>query len=380
MEVSFVTNFCPHYRVRTFETLAQYYDVDYYFYSVGDEWYWQQKHQVHQGSFRFKYLPGFKFGQTRISYTLPWQLWSTHYDVYIKCINGKFALPVTYIVTRLKRKPFILWTGIWSQVDTSFHKLFFPITRFLYRHADAVVVYGEHVKQYLMGEGVPAEKIFLANHAVDNQVYSRSVAESELTELREQLQVNKQQKVILYLGRLEEVKGLNYLIEAFSLLPNREDSVLILAGAGSDERKLKELVDSMGISSHVRFAGYTPVEQTVFYYALATVFVLPSVTVPAGKETWGLVVNEAMNQGTPVITTDAVGAAAGGLVQDGVNGFVVPERDSAALAQALQKILSDPTLREKMSQHARTIIAEWDNEQMVMGFRQAIDYVTGNHR
>jgi glycosyltransferase involved in cell wall biosynthesis len=93
-----------------------------------------------------------------------------------------------------------------------------------------------------------------------------------------------------------------------------------------------------------------------------------------GKEPWGLVVNEVMNQGVPVVATAAVGAAAGGLVQSGVNGVVVPERDSAALAQAMERILTDAKLREEMSQNARRIIAEWNNERMVQGFQQAIAY------
>jgi hypothetical protein len=95
---------------------------------------------------------------------------------------------------------------------------------------------------------------------------------------------------------------------------------------------------------------------------------------PTGKEPWGLVVNEAMNQGLPVIATDAVGAAAGGLVQSGVNGFVVPERDSRALAKAMERILTDVNLRADMSQNARRIIAGCDNERMINGFQQAIEY------
>ena len=95
---------------------------------------------------------------------------------------------------------------------------------------------------------------------------------------------------------------------------------------------------------------------------------------PTGKETWGLVVNEAMNQGVPVVATDAVGAAAGGLVQSGVNGFIVPERDSTALGEAIGYILNDDVLRAKMSRNARRIIAGWDNERMVNGFQRAIQY------
>jgi len=87
-------------------------------------------------------------------------------------------------------------------------------------------------------------------------------------------------------------------------------------------------------------------------------------------------VNEAMNQGVPVIATEAVGAAAGGLVQNGVNGWVVPERDSLALARALRRTLRDPVLRAALSRGARRTIAGWDNERMVQGFRAAIAAVT----
>lgn len=372
--LAFVTNICPHYRINTFKTLACYCDVDYYFFSAGDEWYWQQQHGVQTGDFHCEYLPGYRLGRTRITPALPWKLWRGNYDVYIKCINGRFALPVTYLVARLKRKPFILWTGIWMRLQTPAHRLFFPLTRYIYRHSDAIVVYGEHVKRYLVSEGVSSQRIFVAAHAMDNDAYNRVVLEEEIDALRRELGIAPEHKVVLYLGRLERVKGLPYLLEAFSLL-QRDDAVLVVAGTGSRRSHLEHLAQEKGIIDRVRFAGYIPSEKTVLYYALAWVYVLPSVTTPVFKEPWGLVVNEAFNQGVPVIATDAVGAAAGGLVQDGVNGFVVPEGDSAVLAQALRRILDDPDLRERMGRNARQIIADWDNERMVLGFRQAVEYV-----
>jgi len=374
LKVAFVTNICAHYRVKTFETLARYYDVDYYFFSAGDEWYWQSHHGVRAGNFRYQYLPGFRLGRTRVTPALPWKLWRGNYDVYIKCINGRFALPITCLVARLKRRPFILWTGIWMRLQTPAHRLLFPLTRYVYRHADAVVAYGEHVKRYLMGEGVSAGRIFVAAHAVDNDAYNRQVSEEEKAALRGELRIEPGQNVVLYLGRLEEVKGLPYLLEAFASL-QRDDTVLVLAGTGSEQVRLEQLAREKGVTERVRFPGYIPPERAVLYYALAWVCVLPSITTPVSKETWGLVVNEAFNQGVPVIATDAVGAAAGGLVQDGINGFVVPERDSVALAQALQRILDNPDLRGRFSRNASENIANWDNERMVLGFRQAIEYV-----
>jgi glycosyltransferase involved in cell wall biosynthesis len=375
---AFVTNYCPHYREKTFEVLARDADVDYYFYSDGGEWYWQKEHSVRSGRFKHVYLPGFRLGRTRFAPTLPWKLWRGGYDAYIKCINGRFALPATYLVARLRRRPFILWTGIWTRIQTAPHRIFFWLTRYIYRHADAIVVYGEHVKRYLMLEGVPEERIFVAPHAVDNEQYNYAVAESERAVLRARLNIGDDQKVVLYLGRLEDGKGLSYLVEAFASLPH-DDTVLLLVGTGSERPRLEQLIRSHGLEDRVRFAGYVPAEQTVPYYAIAWVLVLPSVTTPTFKEPWGLVVNEAMNQGVPVIATNAVGAAAGALVRHGVNGLVVPERDSAALARAIQEILGDPERRERMAERARTIIAGWDNERMVSGFRQAIESVLAFH-
>ena len=378
-KVAFVTHFCPHYRVRTFERLAQLYDVEYFFYSPGNEWYGQGIHGVRRGDFRHTYLRGFQLTRrTRVVPSLVFRLWGKDYAAFVKCINGRFALPATYIIARLRGIPFVLWTGVWTTIQTPFHRLAFPLTRWIYRHADAIAVYGEHVRHYLVEQGVQREKIFVAAHAVDNALYSNAPAPIEKARLMAELSLEGK-KVVLYLGRLEEIKGLDYLLKAFARL-SLDDAVLVLAGDGSLYKNLEASARELDILSNTRFVGYVSPEDARLYYAIANVFVLPSITMPSGKETWGLVVNEAMNQGLPVIATGAVGAAAGGLVQSGVNGFVVPERDSVALAQAIERVLTDSSLREEMAQNARRIIAGWDNEQMVKGFKQAIDYALHQRR
>jgi glycosyltransferase involved in cell wall biosynthesis len=102
--------------------------------------------------------------------------------------------------------------------------------------------------------------------------------------------------------------------------------------------------------------------------------VLPSITTRTFKEPWGLVVNEAFNQGVPVIATDAVGAAAGGLVQHGKTGLIVQERDASALSEALTTLLVNEKLRMEMSAETRKVVAKWSNHEMVDGFARAIDY------
>jgi glycosyltransferase involved in cell wall biosynthesis len=376
MRVVFVTNICPHYRVRTFETLSAYCSVHYYFFSAGKEWYWQRQHGTRIGNFKYEYLRGVRIGGTRITPTLVWKLLTEPCDAFIKCINGRFALPVTYFIARLRNKPFVLWTGVWMTLQTPFHRLVFPLTRHIYRNADAIVTYGQHVKGYLVSQGVAEHKIFVAAHAVDNAQYSGVVAETQVVQLRHRLGISQGQRVVLYLGRLEPSKGLTYLLEAFQTLVS-DDAVLLFAGDGTDRERLRGWATELGMGDRIRFSNYVPTDETPAYYALAYVLVLPSITTNNFKEPWGLVVNEAMNQGCPVIASDAVGAAAGGLVQDGINGIVVPERDSHTLRSALQRLFDQPDLRERMSDNSRMIVSQWDNERMVLGFRRALDFVAG---
>ncbi len=376
IRVAFVTNFCTHYTAGLFERLAALLDVDYYFYSPGNEWYWSQHLGTASGRFSFRRLAGFSLGHTRITPALPFRLLAGRYDAYIKCINGKFALPVTYAVARLLGRPFVLRTGIWMRVNTGLQRLLFPLTRYLYRHADAHVVYGSHVKRYLVGEGVRPERVFVSPHAVDNAFYGRAVPAPETAALRARLGIAPGQPVVLYVGRLVPIKGCRFLLQAFSAL-ERDGAVLVLAGSGEGQPELERLAQQGGMGDAIRFAGAVPWRETPPYYAIASVCVLPSITTEREKETWGLVVNEAFNQGVPVIVTNSVGAAAGGLVEHGVNGLVVPEADWQGLADALRLLLRHEGLRRAMGNNARQRIQTWTHERMAEAFAQAVRYALG---
>ncbi|MBW3535705.1 MAG: glycosyltransferase, partial [Gemmatimonadetes bacterium] len=103
----------------------------------------------------------------------------------------------------------------------------------------------------------------------------------------------------------------------------------------------------------VRALGHVPRAELPALYAAADVLVLPSIRTATFTEPWGLVCNEAMHQSTPIVATDAVGAVAGGLVRDGRNGLVAPERDAAALAARLRAVAYAPELRARLGAAAR---------------------------
>ena len=116
----------------------------------------------------------------------------------------------------------------------------------------------------------------------------------------------------------------------------------------------------------------TPVEVRNFYGG-ADVVVVPSIPTRTFREPWGLVANEAMNQGLPVIATDAVGAVAGGLVRHERNGLVVPAGDAGALAGALRRMHDDPGLRARLGAHGREDVRAHTAEAWAEGVGSALE-------
>ena len=375
VKIIFITNMCTHYTRPLFEILAGRYDAGFYF-TGGHEGYWHKQNELKPGNFRGRYLRGLLLpGHVKITpglLCLPWR----GCDAVIKTIDDRFALPLAFCAAKLFRKPFVLWTGLWAHPQTPVHRWTFALTRSIYRRADAIVTYGEHVRRYLMDIGIDGRKIFCAPHATDNAVYDRPVTDTQKAELKKRLGIAADERVILYVGRLEDGKGLDHLIEAAASF-KRVGVTLLLVGTGSKETGLRAMCTNRGVRAV--FAGHVPNEQLYVYYALADIFVLPSVTTADFKEPWGMVINEAMNQGCAVVTTDAVGAAAGGLVEDGKNGLIVQEKDSKALADAFERLLSDERLRRDMGTAGRAKISGWTPRQAAQGFVKALEYAQSHY-
>ena len=107
-------------------------------------------------------------------------------------------------------------------------------------------------------------------------------------------------------------------------------------------------------------------------YSGSDVVVMPSIPTRDFREPWGLVANEAMSQGVPVIATDAVGAAAGGLVDHDRTGLVVPAGDSRALAQAMKRLHDDPSLRARLGAAARVAVASYTQDAWAVGMARGL--------
>jgi glycosyltransferase involved in cell wall biosynthesis len=129
-----------------------------------------------------------------------------------------------------------------------------------------------------------------------------------------------------------------------------------------------------------RLLGHVAEHDLPALYAAADMLVLPSIRTASFTEPWGLVVNEAMLQGTPIIASDAVGAAAGGLVRDGRNGFVFAAGDAPALAARIDALASDPDLRKTLGTAARSDSAVWTPAAWAEGMAEALRLASAARR
>lgn len=159
--------------------------------------------------------------------------------------------------------------------------------------------------------------------------------------------------LILTVGRLIARKGQAYLIEAMARLAGRPEAHLVIVGEGHERPALEEAIARLGLQDRVRLAGRASDAELQRLYASCQVFALPGIVDPAGDtEMLGMVLLEAMRYGRPVVCTRVGGTA--DIVRDGVNGLLVPEKDAAALATALGRLLDDRSLAANLGQAGLT--------------------------
>lgn len=177
------------------------------------------------------------------------------------------------------------------------------------------------------------------------------------------------EKIVLFVGRLVEIKGVSYLIEAMQEV----DAKLIIVGDGPMKDSL--MSQARGLGDRVSFLGAKNHEDLKTIYASADIFVAPSVTgKDGGQEGFGLVMLEAMASGLPVVASNSGGIP--DLVKDGVNGLLVEERDAKGISQAINKILYHPDLYTEMSSNSRKLAGQYDYTVLARKYKTILEGLT----
>jgi glycosyltransferase involved in cell wall biosynthesis len=339
----FVTNHAPSFRVGAFAALHEREDV--VFALIGGE-------IRHGGNAAEADLP---FPVIRPSQRAVLRLAASgRVRAVVAGLSGRVALPAAYVGARRAGVPFVLWATIWAHPRTAAHALSYLPLRHIYRHADAIATYGPHVSAYVRAKGAGGP-VVEAPQSVDDVFWSRPAEPIRHAPFQ-----------AMFAGRMAREKGVAVLLRAWrSSGLSAPSAALVLVGGGP----IRARAAATGAAV---LAGEADPPTLRNFYTGSDVVVIPSIPTRDFREPWGLVANEAFNQGVPVIATDAVGAAAGGLIEHERTGLVVPAGDADALAAALRRLHDDPALRARLGAAGRAAVRSYSHAAWAEGMARAL--------
>jgi glycosyltransferase involved in cell wall biosynthesis len=242
------------------------------------------------------------------------------------------------------------------------------IKRLIHRNIDAVLIPASSHLPYFLKMGFPEDRIIFGVDVVDNDFFSRTAEKARINEVNQRKSRQLPYNYFLFVGRFLGRKGIETLIKAYTnyhRATNGNPWDLILVGGGDYLNQIKQLArDIPGIC----FVGPQFEDNLCDYYALARVLIVPSISDP-----WGLVVNEGMASGLPVVVSNGCGAAKT-LVQEGENGWTFEPEDGETLTKMMTRAssLSSDALKE-MGRVSQSIISEWSLDRFAAGVLKSIE-------
>jgi glycosyltransferase involved in cell wall biosynthesis len=367
-----LTEIIAPYRIPVFNALASHPELDLHVVFLAETDKSLRQWRVYREEIRFSYqiLPSWRWRLGKNNFLGNRGLWAaldtTSPHVVICGGYNYFASWEALLWARRRRVRFVLWSES-NQYDARRKRSWIEALKvYFLRHCDRFVVPGKASFEYLTSLGSPAADIRVAPNAVDNRLFASEaeIAHANATAVRQKLKLPP--RYILFVGRLVPEKGVFDLLQAYAGLESavKSEVGLVFAGDGVSRQELMQRAKASSPGT-VSFPGFAQREDVAGLYALAELLVLPTHTDP-----WGLVVNEAMACGLPVIVSSVAGSSSD-LVEDGWNGYVVPPRDPEKLRFAIDAILRQPELKRRMSLHSLERIQRYSPEACAAGLAAA---------
>ena len=257
----------------------------------------------------------------------------------------------------------VMWTEGWVWMNLPLHKIIKKGYRSFLRKricnkSDVCIVSGTQSYRYMKGLGVDERKLAIAFD-------SSTSPKPTISNIRKLHGIPESSRIILYLSRIVRFKGLDLLIDAFSNIADKyPDSYLLIAGDGGYKKYCEQLAETKAAKSRIKFVGKVEPIQRACYFKESDLLVLPSHADHGEIEIWGLVVNESLEQGCPVVTTTAVGSAYD-LIDD-CCGKLVKENSIEDLSEGIEHVLSLP--KDAFDANCRKRYMEFNVQKMADGF------------
>jgi glycosyltransferase involved in cell wall biosynthesis len=360
-------NYTPSpYRVDFFNEFSKFCDLTvlYYFDQFEDRT-WSIKDKEHHYKWHILF-PKNKYSISGFRNLVKF-LTSRNFDIIIV---GGYALPAeifSIFVLKLLGKKFVLNTD-GGFINTSCYKNF--AKKILIRSASWWLSSGKNATQTLAYYGAKQDRIFEYHFS---SVFANEIAQEKLSEaqkklLRDSLNIPEYKVVIISIGQYISRKGFEYLMDAIQII-NNHNIIVYAIGEGPLRNHYSEKIKRLNLNDSIFLNGQMSKDKILGYCKSADMFILPSL-----EDIWGLVINEAIACGLPVITTERVGAAYN-LVKSGENGFIIPPKNSGILAEKINEILLDGKLN-LFSKKSLEIAQAYTIEQMALDHAHIIDQIS----
>lgn len=370
MKVLFFHNTAPEYRIPFFQELSKSIDVRFIFTMIdtnkrvyGNEIDYGKLNDINykiiDKSFR-RYVQIFKL----ITKSEDDVIIIPPLDSLLEYLDGLLI----FILGKLKRKKIAYFWEKWEAPKNKVPlKKYFKnsiqknVCKIILKNIDRCIASGSKSKEYFKSLGVSEKKI--------TTIHDCSLAQKSNNnyDLRGKYLIDKNKKILLYYGRIVERKGLDKLIQAYSMLNLNDDVCLVVAGDGPFKAQCEKMANERKIDNIIFTGKIHPDDRSIFF-SQCDIFVLPSYFYNGTVEAWGLTVNEAMQFYKPVISTTAVGSAHD--LINGKSGIMVEENNVLQLKNAIEKALDDDFIKNAKLE-CKNIIEKYTYENMANDFRNS---------
>jgi glycosyltransferase involved in cell wall biosynthesis len=360
-----LTEIISPYRIPLFNALAQHEDVDLHVIFLAETDPTLRQWHVYKEEIQFSYqvLRSWRRRFGRYNVLLNRGLFRalvTNVPDVIFCGGYNYVASWQALVwARSHKTPFLLWSESNAKDLRRGHAMVEFLKNEFLRKCSGFVVPGRAAQEYLCAHKKIKENVIItAPNAVDNDLFAAAAGAARQDEGIHRRELGLPDRYFLFVGRLVREKGVFELLSAYAKLDEsvRRRIGLVLVGDGASRPQLEEEASSIS-PGVIRFAGFAQREQLAIYYGLAEMLILPTYA-----DTWGLVVNEAMACGLPVILSRAAGCAVE-LVKANWNGLLVAPRDTLSLTSAMRSLASQPDLRATMGSNSAQLITRYSPKE-----------------
>ena len=352
MKVLFITNIPVPYRIDFYNELGKHIDLTVIFEAKGAEGIRFNWNIEEIKNFKSIFLSEGNINEKKVDWKIFKYINKHEYDYIVVTSYSYFTEMMALIYMKLRRIPYFMETdGGLIRKENSFKRLY---KKFLISHAKGYFSPSKGSDDYLVYYGANRNCVYRYpfTSLKESEILNSIPSEDEIFYIKEELKI-KEEKVILSVGQFIYRKGYDILLKACKDL-DENIGVYIIGGKATEE--YKQLINTLGLKN-INFLEFEKKEVLYKYYKAADLFILPT-----REDIWGLVINEAMAHGLPVITTKKC-VAGMELVIKGVNGEIVEVEDFTEMRLAIENILYSKEIKE-LQKSSLSIIKKYTIEEM----------------